>query len=316
MTPHQTSLAFSETPVCPYCGPNCEFGYQRCHCGCGNPTNTIPHDSARQNLVKGWPYRFFAKHRIRPRFPDGLCICGEVDCPIPYGICHCGCGKPTKIPTCTHVKANRYAGRPLTFLNGHSRALYAHMRAVERRNPPRYAMFKGKIRVFISSSQNKEIIFDVESIPLIEGRVFSLAGDGYAICRENGKVIQAHKLIGGPDAKDHIDGNILNNCIDNIRIASHLQNTYNRKLHSNNTSGYVGVTLDKRCTLRPWTARISFDGERHELGDYATREDAARARDRAALKHHGEFARLNFPEEIELRRAEISRQLDRVCQSV
>jgi len=44
-------------------------------------------------------------------------------------------------------------------------------------------------------------------------------------------------------------------------------------------------------------ARISHNGKRIFLGYFDDLEEAARAYDAAAIKLHGEFATLNFPEE-------------------
>lgn len=73
-----------------------------------------------------------------------------------------------------------------------------------------------------------------------------------------------------------------------------LTGLYNRSRQSNNTSGFIGVSWFKPHGR--WMARITFRGVQRFLGYYDTAEDAARARDAAAIELHGiEFARLNFP---------------------
>jgi len=44
--------------------------------------------------------------------------------------------------------------------------------------------------------------------------------------------------------------------------------------------------------------QIMVDGSDLQVGNFTSVEAAARAYDRAARKHFGEFARLNFPEEV------------------
>lgn len=48
-----------------------------------------------------------------------------------------------------------------------------------------------------------------------------------------------------------------------------------------------------------WTARLCHNGARIHLGYYADESEAARAYDRAAREYHGEYARLNFPQEAD-----------------
>ncbi|MGA7730337.1 MAG: hypothetical protein WCD37_03580 [Chloroflexia bacterium] len=50
----------------------------------------------------------------------------------------------------------------------------------------------------------------------------------------------------------------------------------------------------------PWVARIKRYGVGYYLGVFPTVEAAARAYDAAAVRLFGEFARLNFPEELAL----------------
>lgn len=58
------------------------------------------------------------------------------------------------------------------------------------------------------------------------------------------------------------------------------------------SSGYRGV----HRSGRGWGAVINVDGRQRWLGTYRSREDAARAYDRAALEHFGDDAVLNFAE--------------------
>ena len=48
---------------------------------------------------------------------------------------------------------------------------------------------------------------------------------------------------------DHIDGDFTNNTRSNIRVVSQKINSKNRKKHSNNTSGYTGITWNKKANL-------------------------------------------------------------------
>jgi hypothetical protein len=93
-----------------------------------------------------------------------------------------------------------------------------------------------------------------------------------------------------PDALiDHIDGNPANNCIENLRTATRAQNNRNKKIGSLNTSGIKGVRWD--APTKKWRAQIKVDYKTIWLGNFDTKEDAARAYLSAAEKHFGEFAR-------------------------
>lgn len=90
---------------------------------------------------------------------------------------------------------------------------------------------------------------------------------------------------------DHVDLDHLNNRRGNLRVTTRAQNAKNQGLLSNNTSGYKGVSWDKR--RGKWRVHIDSDGVQYDLGRFEGKVEAARAYNRAALKYHGEFARLN-----------------------
>lgn len=101
-----------------------------------------------------------------------------------------------------------------------------------------------------------------------------------------------HHLITGWSMVDHINGNGLDNRRSNLRQVTHAQNCRNRRLNSDNTSGYKGVNRFPSS----WRAGIVVNQRFHHLGMYATAEEAALAYDEGARRLHGEFARLNFPD--------------------
>lgn len=108
-----------------------------------------------------------------------------------------------------------------------------------------------------------------------------------------------HKMILPGVEVDHIDGNPLNNRRSNLRPATRTQNQRNRrKQRKPVTSRYKGVCLNRKTGK--WIAYINPGGGKTiYLGSHRVEEDAARAYDEAARRHHGAFARLNFPEDGE-----------------
>lgn len=116
---------------------------------------------------------------------------------------------------------------------------------------------------------------------------------------ERDTTILMHRALMNPPpgfVVDHIDRDGLNNRRStNLRLAKRWQNGVNSKHRSHNTSGFRGVSAHGQCDR--WAATIRAEGRGHHLGLFRTAEEAARAYDVAALRLHGEFARLNFPDE-------------------
>lgn len=105
----------------------------------------------------------------------------------------------------------------------------------------------------------------------------------------------AHKVLVDYKLVDHINGNGLDNTRKNLRAATDQQNSWNRGLRNDNTTGYKGVRY--LANRNAFIARIQVDGKRHYLGYFKNPIDAAKAYDAAARDNFGKFARLNFPDE-------------------
>ena len=78
-----------------------------------------------------------------------------------------------------------------------------------------------------------------------------------------------------PEYADHKDGNTRNNKWLNLREADHGLNSRNRKKHDNNTSGYRNVSFRKN--RKTWQASVGYNGKRHYLGNFLTKELAISA---------------------------------------
>lgn len=104
--------------------------------------------------------------------------------------------------------------------------------------------------------------------------------DGYVLIRLNGTLYKAHRLawlyVYGewPDAEvDHINGDPGDNRICNLREATRKQNMENVKLSSSNSTGFRGVTFNKR--LQKYKATMRHHTQTLNLGHFETVEEAA-----------------------------------------
>lgn len=120
---------------------------------------------------------------------------------------------------------------------------------------------------------------------------------GYIRISIDGKRYYAHQIAWLlhhgtiPMQLDHINRDKGDNRIENLRICDHAQNQTNNRLREHCSSRYKGV-----CRYKPlgkWMAYITANGKRIHLGYHVEERDAARAYNRAATKHFGEYAHLN-----------------------
>jgi len=135
-------------------------------------------------------------------------------------------------------------------------------------------------------------------------RVGAVAGfiypEGYRGVGFNGKQYKVHRLIFLhhfgflPPCIDHIDGNKINNRIDNLRPATQAENCRNTKKRSpraSKTSKWKGVIWNKKA--KKWVVCVRGNGVGIHLGSFVDESDAAMVYNEAALLYHGDFARLN-----------------------
>ena len=132
------------------------------------------------------------------------------------------------------------------------------------------------------------------------GSVAGIINDaGYVEIIVNSYKYKAHRLawlyyygVFPSSQIDHIDNNRANNSINNLREATNTQNAYNKSISKLNSTGFKGVSLDKRSGR--YRAYITIDKKQKSLGYYATAEEAGAAYVTAAKNLHKEFFNENI----------------------
>lgn len=89
---------------------------------------------------------------------------------------------------------------------------------------------------------------------------------------------------------DHIDGNKLHNCAENLRWSTKNENGSNSKKRKNTISCFKGVSPYKN----KWMSRVVHKGDVYYLGIFTSEEEAGKEYDKTASLLFGEYAKLNF----------------------
>jgi len=161
---------------------------------------------------------------------------------------------------------------------------------------------------FIYEKETGNLVWKKRGTPQWNGR-YSGRVAGYVLTDKRGEVrrrcitinsihIGAHRVIWEmhhgpiPDGLmlDHINGNPLDNRLENLRLATPIENARNSRMPKTSRSGLKGASWNAKRNA--WESRIKTASAHKFLGYYATKEDAHEAYCRAAIEHHGNFARL------------------------
>jgi hypothetical protein len=131
--------------------------------------------------------------------PLSICICGDAECVVPYGYCHCLCGGKTAIATNTDRYVHKITGQPRIYLRHH-----------QSRKPNAYLI--GPDYVVLLINNIPATIFDKTDMVEVCAHHWSNCADGYFSTSdrdERGKQILLHRLVchtpEGIDT-DHISG--------------------------------------------------------------------------------------------------------------
>jgi hypothetical protein len=113
-------------------------------------------------------------------------------------------------------------------------------------------------------------------------------------CNQENKSIGVHRVIflmhHGylTEVIDHINGNITDNRIENLRAASYQTNNQNSRIARHNTSGIKGVSWHKQN--KSWRCSLWTNNKSKEVGGFETKELAEEFMQLWREMAHGEFA--------------------------
>jgi len=118
---------------------------------------------------------------------------------------------------------------------------------------------------------------------------------GYTQIEVDYRLYKAHRVAwllmtgGWPHFQiDHINGVRADNRWKNLRHATPLQNSRNRRPNANSKSGVTGVSWSEKT--KRWHACLGLNNRTLHLGHHEKLEDAVAAREAAEREHYGEFA--------------------------
>lgn len=124
-----------------------------------------------------------------------------------------------------------------------------------------------------------------------KGKAGTLHHTGYIQVKVGKKNYRAHRVIFAmhhgymPKYIDHIDGNRLNNRIENLRPATNQQNQHNVGVCRRNKSGIKNVFFDRN----KWKVYMRINKRMTHIGSFEDVELAELVAAEARNKFHGEF---------------------------
>ncbi len=125
------------------------------------------------------------------------------------------------------------------------------------------------------------------------GKAGAVNGRGYFVVGLNYKKYLIHRLVwvmhGNEPVEviDHVNGDITDNRIENLRASTHTENMCNAKRSKRNSSGVKGVSWSKR--ERKWMGSVWYQHKIYKTPGFDSKEDCANAVKTLRLRLHGEF---------------------------
>lgn len=202
---------------------------------------------------------------------------------------------------CENEAKQNYGGDNQAYCSKHLHMMYRHGKIIEhhRRSPLDYYMENEIVHIKLYNNHGEyvgETLIDLDDLERVKEFRCGLSGNGYVKIND-GEYTLLHKFITKTKGKefvvDHINGNIMDNRKQNLRVITNQQNIMNSHNEGRGTNRRKGVTLKKYASGKvKWRAYIMIDRKQISLGVYDTEEEAIQARIAGEIKYFGEYRRL------------------------
>lgn len=197
--------------------------------------------------------------------------------------CKCDCGSDDVITTHHSLKSGKTTSCGCVRNERVSQATKKY----NKYDPPVDGIITG-----YTTNTNEPFYFNEEFFEVVKDICWHCSvNDGFKILQgynpATKKTVVFHRYIGF-SYFDHIDRNEFNNILSNLRPATAMENSRNRGLRKDNTSGIIGVVWHKHC--QKWQSQIIYEKRNIYLGMFVNKTDAIKARLQAEHKYFGEFA--------------------------
>jgi hypothetical protein len=185
----------------------------------------------------------------------------------------------------------------MTLCNKHRLQMYSHGKTREITKKDKNEIIIHDNYAEICLYRNNEIIgktkIDIDDIDVCKDYKWFINGDGYAYANDKkGSTISLSRYLYKDIDKsmeiDHIDNDRLNNCKNNLRMATRSQNNYNKKS--------TGITWNKKA--KKWYAQIGFNCKKLHIGSFDNPDEAYNAYCIKAGELFGEFANIKIKDKI------------------
>jgi hypothetical protein len=145
----------------------------------------------------------------------------------------------------------------------------------------------------LGAGKEKQFMVSIKSLDRVLSHDWYLNKSGYPFSY-TAIYHTLHRFLFGRQEKgmviDHINRDKLDNRLNNLRVITSKENSYNRTKNSNSENKYKGV--QKRGNK--YIAVITKDGVRREIPGFNTEEEAAACYDMMAEEMFGNYAGKNF----------------------